>query len=497
MSDHQVEEVSTVNQTPQPQEEATSTITQIPHQEEATSTVAEVQDPQDDEMSVDSVDSVSHERQVSVIARGSLDHEMETDTTSTQPVDVPSDRMSVDQKEETPAIVSTSASFDFTALFQAVSSVAESAVSNNSQRLEVEFTDDDNGFMREVLDIVTEADADQGDETNHEVENEPEVTVVEALLLSELKISTSNRFQILSILEHLVQSMAATDQCAPLLQEIEHNVDTYALVKLDKGKKVSDADGEDDAPEKIGPHAACGRCKHDPAVNEPASTLLTCGNCKAVQYCSIICQLRDWKAHKSIYCVNPINIPVDILARPHKAPFLMTTIANPFARLSKGIWLHDRHKQDVYILLIDSFRLREYDDYTFGGTSNADSVYSGRPSSCPAFRRFLYQAEAKGLMPPWWTDHKRVECLTKAIDRSADNWHDIHTMTRDVEVVVVYEAAIMAMQLRMFAETVLGSGAAGTDGRLMLQHMVVIEEEARDIAAQERAAREAEEMAEE
>ncbi|PTB66845.1 hypothetical protein BBK36DRAFT_1117194, partial [Trichoderma citrinoviride] len=265
----------------------------------------------------------------------------------------------------------------------------------------------------------------------------------------------------LSIIEHLAQSLADSNQRAPFLREIEHNVDTSSFVKPRKGKKASNAEGEDDSPEKITPHTACARCQHVPAVNEPASTLLTCGNCRVVQYCSTICQLRDWKAHRSIYCVNPINIPVDVLGKPHKAPFLMTTLPNPFARLSKGIWLHDRHKQDVYVLLIDSFRLREYDDYTFGGTSNADSVYSGRPSSLPAFRRFVYAAEAKGLMPPWWTDQKRVECLTKGIDRSADNWHDLHTMARDVDVVVVYEAAIMAMQLRVFAETVKGSGPAG------------------------------------
>ncbi|PTB63456.1 hypothetical protein BBK36DRAFT_1143936 [Trichoderma citrinoviride] len=51
-----------------------------------------------------------------------------------------------------------------------------------------------------------------------------------------------------------------------------------------------------------------------------------------------------------------------------------------------------------------------------------------------------------------------------------------HLKPRDVDVVIMYEAAITALQLRMSAETVLGSGAAGTDGRLLLQHMVVIEE---------------------
>ncbi|KAL7809762.1 hypothetical protein V8C26DRAFT_438270 [Trichoderma gracile] len=453
-------------------------------QEEATFTIAEMHDRQDDEMSVD---SVPHEETDSVIASSSLDANMEIEEDT-----VPCDQMALDQDEVISVTASTSPSFDLASLLQAISSVAETAIVNNSQQLEMEFSDDETDFMQAVREQLIQSGAVQEVPSNQEeVEAEQQLTVAEALLLSELQISACNRLQMLSIIEHLVQSLAAIEQEAPLLQEVEHNVDTYAFVKLRNAKKASDTDDEDDSPEKITPHAACVRCQHDPAVNEPALTLLTCENCKAVQYCSIICQQRDWKAHRNIFCVNPINIPVDILARPHKAPFLMATIANPFARLSQGAWLHDRHKQDVYVLLIDSFRLREYDDWTYGGTSNADSVYSGRPSSCPAFRRFLDQAEAKGLMPPWWTDHARVECLTKGADRSADNWHDLHAMAQDVEVVVVYEAAIMAMQLRMFAETVLGSGPAGTDGRLLLQHMVVIEEAARDIAAREKAAREA------
>jgi splicing suppressor protein 51 len=468
--------------------------TSNPHiQEEVAPTVAEMYNRQDDEMSVD---SVPHEEKASVTASSPLDGNMDIEEEA-----VPFDQMVLDEDEVTSVITSTSPSFDLASLLQSISSVAETALVNNTQHHEIDFSDDETDFMKELREQLATAGAGPAQQIhiNHEeVETEQQLTVAEALLLSELEISTSNGFQMLSIIEHLIQSVTAIEQGAPLLLEIEHNVDTYAFVKLRNGKKQSDTDN-DDTPEKITPHTACARCgcQHDPAANEPALTLLTCDNCKAVQYCSIMCQHRDWKAHRNLYCVNPINIPVDILAKPHKAPFLMTTIANPFARLSEGTWLHDRHQQDVYVLLIDSFRLREYDDFTFGGTSNADSVYSGRPSSCPAFRRFLCQAEAKGLMPPWWTDHTRVECLTKGADRSADNWHDLHAMARDIEVVVVYEAAIMAMQLRMFAETVLGSGAAGTDGRLMLQHMVVIEEAARDIAAKEKAAQEGGKMEEE
>lgn len=306
----------------------------------------------------------------------------------------------------------------------------------------------------------------------------PTITVVEVLLLSELKVSVKDIIGALQLIEALVDQVSS-NQTPPFLKVIDHNVDTNAFAKLSKGKKGSSSVGRGDSPEKITPHAACARCQHDPAVTQPALTLRSCLNCEAVEYCSVACQLTDWMAHRNLFCVNPTAIPPATLAKPHRVPFLKTHISNPFARLAKGIWLHDRHKQDVYALLIDSFRLREADDFNYGGMTNNDSVYSSRVSSCPAFRRFLYQAEAKGLMPPWWSDQKRVECLTKGIDKRQDNYHDLHAMTRDIEIVVVYEDAIMTMQLRMFAESVLGKGAAGSDGRLMLQKMVVAEEAAR------------------
>ncbi|KAL7942520.1 hypothetical protein V8C42DRAFT_359972 [Trichoderma barbatum] len=330
----------------------------------------------------------------------------------------------------------------------------------------------------------SEADKQQYESTEDPSDLEPDsslasqITVVEALLLSGLNISVNNTLEALQLIEVLVDTVTSK-QIPPFLKIMKHNVDTNAYKKLSKGKKATSSAGQEDSLEKITPHAACARCQHDPVANQPALTLRSCLNCQSVEYCSVQCQLTDWKAHRNLFCVNPTVIPIDTLAKPHRVPFLKTHITNPFARLAKGIWLHDRHKQDVYALLIDSFRLREADDFNYGGITNNDSVYSGRVTSCPAFRRFLYQAEAKGLMPPWWSDQKRVECLTKGIDRGEDNYHDLYAMTQDIEIVVVYEDAIMTMQLRMFSESVLGKGAGGSDGRLMLQKMVVAEEAAR------------------
>ncbi|KAM0255247.1 hypothetical protein ACHAQJ_005955 [Trichoderma viride] len=303
-------------------------------------------------------------------------------------------------------------------------------------------------------------------------------TVVQALLLSKLKLAASDALIAFERINAVMDSVQS-NQSPPLLKVTIHNVDAKAFNKIMKGKKVSNSASGDDSPKQIAPHSACAGCRHDPATNKPALTLLSCDNCKSIEYCSIQCQLADWTAHKNIYCVEPAIIPLDTLVKPHLTSFLKTSLANPFARLSKGIWLHDRHKQDVYALVIDSFRLREADDFWYAGQKNNESIFNGRMSSCPPFRRFLDQAEAKGLMPPWWSDKKRVECLTLGLDQRSDNYHDLYATTRDVEILVKYEDAIMTMQLRMFAESILGRGPAGTDGRLMLQKMVVAEEAAR------------------
>ncbi|KAL6904182.1 hypothetical protein GGI43DRAFT_381868 [Trichoderma evansii] len=305
-----------------------------------------------------------------------------------------------------------------------------------------------------------------------------DATVAQALFLSELEFTSSDAFATYDSIGDLTSSLQS-DLPSPSLTIITHNVDTNAFKKSLKSKKASIAAGEDDSPEEIVPHSACARCQHNPATSRLGLTLLTCENCKSVEYCSLNCQIADWTAHQIMYCVDPAIIPLEHLANPHLAPFLKTSLPNPFARLSKGIWLHDRHKQDVYSLLIDSFRLRESDDFLYAGLKKKESIYNGKENSCPLFRLFLDRAEAKGLMPPWWSYKKRVECLDLGLDQSFDNFHDLCTMSRDVEILVMYESPIMVMQLRMFAEPVLGTGPGKTDGRLMLQKMIVVEEAAR------------------
>lgn len=306
-------------------------------------------------------------------------------------------------------------------------------------------------------------------------------TVTQAFFMSGIKYTSNDAITTYDNIAHLIDSLQP-DLPSPLLTILTHEVDIHAYRRSLEPKKLSYPLFEDDAIETIAPHTACARCQHNPVNNSQGLTLLTCENCLSVQYCSLGCQDADWSAHQIMYCMKPSSIPIEQLVEPHFPSFLRTSLPNPFARLSKGLWLHDRHKIDVYALLIDSFRLREADDYWYAGLKKKESAFNGKESSVGPFRVFLNLAETKGLMPPWWSNKKRVECLGMGLDQSSDNFHDLCAMTRDIEVLVIYESAIMLMQLRMFAESVLGTGPARTNGQLMLQKMVVEEEAARAAA---------------
>ncbi|KAL7924393.1 hypothetical protein ACQKWADRAFT_331370 [Trichoderma austrokoningii] len=295
-----------------------------------------------------------------------------------------------------------------------------------------------------------------------------DATVAQAFFVSGLEYTSSNAIATYDNIAALIKALDS-NLPSPPLTIFTHIVEKDVFPKTLSAKIASLWDFKDDSLDAIVPHCACARCQHNPVNNPQGLTLLTCENCLAVEYCSIGCQDADWSAHQIMYCVNPDSIPLSQFAEPHIPTFLRTSLPNPFARLSKGKWLHDRHKIDVYALLIDAFRLRESDDRWYAGLRN----------SCSPFRLFLNQAETKGLMPPWWSKKKLVECLDLGMDQSFDNFHDLTTMTRDVEVLVIYESPMLVMQLRMFAESVLGTGPAGTNGQLMLQKMVVAEEAAR------------------
>ncbi|GIJ86954.1 hypothetical protein Asppvi_005853 [Aspergillus pseudoviridinutans] len=183
----------------------------------------------------------------------------------------------------------------------------------------------------------------------------------------------------------------------------------------------------------------CQSCKKTESESAP---LRNCSRCKSAIYCSRDCQKTDWKAHKKV-CASSAQANTGSASQS-------TTDANA--------------TQSTKVL--DTYRLRLDDDYTFTGDVHADSIYGGATDGgCAGFRRFLKRVERKpDLLPRWWTPAKAEECIRHlgyAVEK-----HD---------VVEHYGNNLMPMQLRMFGEQVLGTGPGGQKGAAMMKLQMDIE----------------------
>ena len=153
---------------------------------------------------------------------------------------------------------------------------------------------------------------------------------------------------------------------------------------------------------------------------------------------------------------------------------LQKQIPNPFTRLDNNTYLHDRPEQDVYKLLIDSFRLRQEDNFVQEKKKDKNSIYTGAENSSDGFRRFLQVAASRNnLLPPWWNADKQKECEDVGL-----NGADESSLKRKLykqEVQDKYGDDKMPMQIRMLAETVYARGPGGADGTAMRRAMMSME----------------------
>lgn len=224
--------------------------------------------------------------------------------------------------------------------------------------------------------------------------------------------------------------------------------------------------------------AKCNGCGKGEA--EPGSSLKHCAKCGSTKYCSRECQKTDWKEHKKVCAPKADGNAADpskmaatsssnaSTSRPSPGATsqrqipptknLDTPIEKPFTKLSAKTWLHDRSEKDVFKLLIDAYRLRMEDNYTFTGDVEIDSIYNEAPSGVYGFRRFVHEAEQKaGLLPPWWKPQKVNECVGSA-GTTRNDWSNLSHAVEKSDIMEQYGTQDMPMQLRMFAEQVYGTG---------------------------------------
>ncbi|KAI9855040.1 MAG: hypothetical protein M1813_000584 [Trichoglossum hirsutum] len=203
--------------------------------------------------------------------------------------------------------------------------------------------------------------------------------------------------------------------------------------------------------------------------------LKRCAKCQTTMYCSRGCQKTDWKKHKRVCASNAASAasPSGSTSAEQPPKGLSVVIDKPFHRLETQSWLHDRPEQDVYKLLIDTYRFRMEDDFKLEGIADADSIYGDARDSRQGFRRFLHLAERRPrLLPLWWSQEKAAECEAVGVN---DGWSSLASMIEKSDVMEHYGNPNMPMQLRMFGEQVYGSGPGGQSGATMRRVQMMVE----------------------
>ncbi|ETS00346.1 putative MYND domain protein, partial [Trichoderma reesei RUT C-30] len=232
--------------------------------------------------------------------------------------------------------------------------------------------------------------------------------------------------------------------------------------------------------------SACNSCKKGP----PEVTLKQCSGCSQTQYCSHECQKKDWKSHKKT-CRKTQSSNAASKASTSgastsgastsgastsesKSASARPTHDMPFTRLDQGTWLHDRPERETYQLLIDAYRLRVEDTYTFRGELMEGSLYDNGSHGLRGFRKFLKKAATvPGLLPPWWNDEKKRACEQLGMDKS--QWSDLHYAVDKSDIRDHYKDSLFPMKLRMFGDAIYGFNPSGTDGTVMRMIMMAKE----------------------
>ncbi|KAG6003989.1 hypothetical protein E4U21_001530 [Claviceps maximensis] len=195
----------------------------------------------------------------------------------------------------------------------------------------------------------------------------------------------------------------------------------------------------------------------------------------------------------------------EVIVSPRRG--LSAPQTRPFTKLQARTWLHGRPAEDVFRLLIDSYRLHSYDMFRFEGENKLSSIFAGAIDSSLDFVVYLTVAamtegtEGNGrtgtrtgtrmeseeaetdktsrspsLLPPWWTRASHQECMQLGRRQDDEQFHDLHIQLSQAMTIDYYQDASFPTQLRIFAEQVLGRPALMRRCTPLLEQLVLMEE---------------------
>ncbi|OBT78767.1 hypothetical protein VF21_02521 [Pseudogymnoascus sp. 05NY08] len=197
--------------------------------------------------------------------------------------------------------------------------------------------------------------------------------------------------------------------------------------------------------------SSCSNCNK--LQTELPEALKRCSKCQTALYCSLDCQKANWKSHK-LTCHLPGSAPppnpTQRSGGPHNPGF---EAMNHAFGLTNDDFLHNGSEKEVFNLLIDCFRMRVEDEYTFRG--NTIGIYNG-DKPLPPFKKFLSLAESRqAILPPWWSPEKRRECERLAVNGTECN---INGAVEKSDIQEHYNDNSMPLKLRILGEKIYGKG---------------------------------------
>ena len=199
---------------------------------------------------------------------------------------------------------------------------------------------------------------------------------------------------------------------------------------------------------------ACAKC-HKTQADKP---LKRCAKCQNEWYCSRDCQKAQWKTHKAFSSSSQQTNTQNKPQNTTNFDAMPKIFGDFFKNICQDNYLHQFSQKDAFTQLIDCYRMRVEDDYNFAGDTRG--LYNG-DDPLPDFQEFLDMAETRsGILPSWWSDAKRTECETMAVD--AAEWSDVNAAVEKQYVIEHYGDRLMPMKLRLLAEKIYGTKIEGT-----------------------------------